>query len=168
VGGEHLWEIVGAVGELLGALGVIVTLGYLAVQIRQNTLAMAEGRRLALAQAYQQRADGLSMMMVEAANGPIGAIIVKLTSAGYPERIDALDALSPEERGRFRQWQIAQQTHWDNIYQQYQQGFVDDEYYEQAFKDRVRRLVPVWRALGLTQNRSSFQAEMDRLSPPEA
>jgi hypothetical protein len=166
VGGEHLWEIIGAIGELLGALGVIVTLGYLAVQIRQNTLAMEEGRRLALAQAYQQRADGLSMMMVEAANGPIGAIIVKLTSAGYPENVAALDTLSPEERGRFRQWQIAQQTHWDNIYQQYQQGFVDDEYYEEAFKDRVRRLIPVWRALGLTQNRSSFQAEMDRLSPP--
>ncbi|MGE0621088.1 MAG: hypothetical protein AB7I04_23925 [Pseudomonadales bacterium] len=166
MGGEHLWEAVGAVGEVLGALGVIVTLGYLAVQIRQNTLAMEEGRRLALAQAYQQRADGLSMMMVEAANGPIGAIIVKLTSAGYPENIDALQTLTAEERGRFRQWQIAQQTHWDNIYQQYQQGFVDDEYYEEAFKDRLRRLIPVWRALGLTQARSSFKAEMDRLSPP--
>lgn len=163
----HLWEAVGAVGELLGALGVIVTLVYLAVQIRQNTLAMEEGRRLALAQAYQQRADGLSVMMVEAANGPIGGIIVKLTAAGYPERVSsALKTLTPEELGRFRQWQIAQQTHWDNIYQQYQRGFVDDEYYEEAFKDRVRRLVPVWRALGLTQNRSSFQAEMDRLSPP--
>ena len=33
------WEAIGAVGELLGAIGVIVTLGYLAVQIRQNTRA---------------------------------------------------------------------------------------------------------------------------------
>jgi len=165
VSGEHLWEAIGAIGELLGAIGVIVTLGYLAVQIRQNTLAMAEGRRLALAQAYQQRADGLSDMMVSAANGPIGAIIVKLASAGYPERVESLQSLNAEELGRFRQWQIAQQTHWDNIYQQYQQGFVDEEYYEEAFKDRVRRLVPIWRALGLTQNRSSFQEEMDRLSP---
>jgi hypothetical protein len=31
------WEAIGAVGEVLGALGVIATLGYLAVQIRQNT-----------------------------------------------------------------------------------------------------------------------------------
>ena len=31
------WEAIGAVGEILGAIGVIVTLGYLAVQIRQNT-----------------------------------------------------------------------------------------------------------------------------------
>ena len=34
------WEAIGAVGEVLGAVGVILTLGYLAVQIRQNTAMM--------------------------------------------------------------------------------------------------------------------------------
>ena len=160
-----MWEAIGAIGELLGAIGVILTLVYLAVQIRQNTRAMEEGRRLALAQAYQQRADGLSTMMVDAANGEIGRIIVKLTTLGYPEDLGSLKQLTVEELGRFRQWQIAQLTHWDSVYHQYQQGFLDDEYYEEAFKERVARLVPVWRALRITQNRSSFQEEMDRLSP---
>lgn len=31
------WEAIGAIGELVGALGVILTLAYLAIQIRQNT-----------------------------------------------------------------------------------------------------------------------------------
>lgn len=31
------WDAIGAAGEVVGALGVIFTLGYLAVQIRQNT-----------------------------------------------------------------------------------------------------------------------------------
>ncbi|MGD8416681.1 MAG: hypothetical protein PVH91_06455 [Pseudomonadales bacterium] len=31
------WEAIGAIGEALGAVGVILTLAYLAVQIRQNT-----------------------------------------------------------------------------------------------------------------------------------
>ena len=31
------WEAIGAIGEVLGAAAVVVTLGYLAVQIRQNT-----------------------------------------------------------------------------------------------------------------------------------
>ncbi len=31
------WQAIGAVGEILGALGVILTLGYLAIQIRDNT-----------------------------------------------------------------------------------------------------------------------------------
>ena len=38
----------GAIGEIVGALGVIASLIYLSVQIRQNTHAMDEGRRLAL------------------------------------------------------------------------------------------------------------------------
>ena len=32
------WEALGAIGEVLGAVAVIATLGYLAVQIRQNRL----------------------------------------------------------------------------------------------------------------------------------
>ncbi len=35
----------GAIGEVVGALAVVVTLIYLAKQIRQNTHAMEEGRR---------------------------------------------------------------------------------------------------------------------------
>ena len=34
------WDAIGAVGEVLGAIGVILTLGYLAMQIRQNTRAL--------------------------------------------------------------------------------------------------------------------------------
>ena len=31
------WEAIGAIGETAGAVGVIVTLIYLAIQVRQNT-----------------------------------------------------------------------------------------------------------------------------------
>jgi hypothetical protein len=31
------WEAIGAVGELVGAAGVVITLGFLAFQLRQNT-----------------------------------------------------------------------------------------------------------------------------------
>ena len=153
----------GAIGEFLGAIGVIATLIYLAVQIRQNTRAMEEGRRLALAQTYQMRSDALQEMLVSAASSEIGAILVRLTGAGYPEDVTALERLSDEERGRFRQWQIAQQTHWDNMHFQYQQGFLDKEYFDDAFAERVARLAPTWRALNLTSGRRSFFAEVERL-----
>ncbi len=58
----------GALGEFVGAIAVVVTLVYLAIQIRQNTHSMEEGRRLALAQTYQMRADALQNMMVQAAD----------------------------------------------------------------------------------------------------
>jgi hypothetical protein len=155
----------GAIGELVGAVAVVVTLIYLAKEIRLNTRAMAEGRRLALAQTYQMRSDALQAMLVQAADSEhIGPIIIKLTELGYPADVTALDALNEFERGRFRMWQIAQQTHWDNMHYQYQQGYLDPEYYEDAFKDRVVRLAPTWRALGLSSGRRSFFAEIDRLS----
>jgi hypothetical protein len=154
----------GAIGELLGAVAVVLTLIYLAKQIRLNTRAMEENRRLALAQTYQIRSDALQEMMVRAADSDhIGPIIIKLTQLGYPENVASLDLLTPEERGRFRQWQIAQVTHWDNMYFQYQQGYLDREYYEDEFQRRVRRLTPTWRALGLANGRKSFVEELDRL-----
>ncbi len=47
----------GALGEFLGSIGVIATLIYLAIQIRQNTHSLDEGRKLAMTQAYQARAE---------------------------------------------------------------------------------------------------------------
>ena len=155
----------GSNGEVVGALAVVVTLIYLAKQIRLNTHAMDEGRKLALAQTYQMRSDALQAMLVHAADSEhIGPIIIKLTEIGYPEDVKALDHLSDAERRRFRMWQIAQQTHWDNMHYQYQQGYLDREYYEDAFKDRVVRLAPIWKALDLTSGRRSFFAEIERLA----
>ena len=155
----------GAIGEVIGALAVVVTLIYLAKEIRLNTHAMEESRKLALAQTYQMRADALQAMLVEAADSDhIGPIIIKLTGLGYPEDVDALSQLDDTEWRRFRMWQIAQQTHWDNMHYQYQQGYLDREYYEDAFKDRVVRLAPTWHALGLTSGRKSFFAEVERLA----
>ena len=152
----------GALGEFIGSIGVIATLWYLAVQIRQNTRSMNESRKLALAQTYQMRSDALQAMLVQASDSDyIGPIIIKLTEAGYPEDLSSLEQLSPEELGRFRQWQIAQQTHWDNMFYQYQQGFLEDEYYTDALRERVRRLGPVWKALGITAVRRSFAREID-------
>ena len=155
----------GAIGEVVGALAVVVTLIYLTKQIRQNTHAIDEGRKLALAQTYQMRSDALQAMLVQAADSDhVGPIIIKLTGLGYPEDVKALDALTDDERGRFRMWQIAQQTHWDNMHYQFQHGYLDREYYDDAFKDRVVRLAPTWKALGLTSGRKSFFAEVERLA----
>ena len=158
----------GALGELLGSIAVLATLVYLSVQVRQNTRSMEESKKLALAQTYQMRADALQMMLVQAADSEyIGPIITRLTSAGYPENISALNGLSEEDRGRFRQWQIAQQTHWDNMYFQYEQGFLDQEYYRDAFITRVKRLAPTWEALNITGGRRTFVAEIDRILAEE-
>ena len=155
----------GDLGQVIGALAVVVTLIYLAKQIGQNTHAMDEARKLALAQTYQVRSDALQEMLVHAADSEyIGPIIIKLTELGYPTDVSALAKLDDVERGRFRLWQIAQLTHWDNMYYQFEQGYLDNEYYEDVFIERVARLAPTWKALNITGGRRSFFAEIERLS----
>ena len=47
------WDALGAIGEIVGAVGVIATLAYLAVQVRQNTGAI-RGATLNAVTLYQQ------------------------------------------------------------------------------------------------------------------
>ncbi len=49
------WEAVGAVGELLGAIGVIASLFYLASQIRRNSESVEAATARALTDATQMR-----------------------------------------------------------------------------------------------------------------
>jgi hypothetical protein len=56
-----------SIGEFLGSVGVIVTLGYLAVQIRQNTKSLDESRKVALADSYVRRGDVIEQSMMQAA-----------------------------------------------------------------------------------------------------
>ena len=49
------WEAVGAISEVVGAIGVIATLAYLAVQIRQNSAHLAESAKLASSSPTQTR-----------------------------------------------------------------------------------------------------------------
>jgi len=47
------WDAIGAIGEIVGAVAVVATLGYLAVQIRQNTRAdRASSRQTVLDDFY--------------------------------------------------------------------------------------------------------------------
>ena len=46
------WEAIGAIAELLGAIGVVLTLIYLAIQIRQNTRSQENSSRVAATNAF--------------------------------------------------------------------------------------------------------------------
>lgn len=48
------WEAIGAIGDILGGAGVIGTLIYLTLQIRQNTRAIRSSNRYAWLNAIQQ------------------------------------------------------------------------------------------------------------------
>jgi hypothetical protein len=51
------WEAIGAIGELIGALAVVSTLGYLALQIRQNTKGMRVAAKLEITKQFADYTD---------------------------------------------------------------------------------------------------------------
>ena len=53
------WEALGAIGELLRAIGVIATLGYLALQIRQNNKLLTAQARYSLKVLRSDTADAI-------------------------------------------------------------------------------------------------------------
>jgi len=53
------WEAIGAIGEIVGAAGVVVTLIYLANQIRQNTIQLEQNTLTAKAAAQNASNEAL-------------------------------------------------------------------------------------------------------------
>ena len=58
------WDAIGAVGELVGASGVIISVAYLAIQIKKQT---AEARLAATRELAAQHQDGLKLIAADPA-----------------------------------------------------------------------------------------------------
>jgi len=97
------WEAIGAIGEIVGAAGVIATLIYLAIQIRQNTIAT---NRAAVRDTVESNTTALASLLDEG----VSELFIK--------GLKSLDSLSDVERYRF-----------DNAFYQWvsscEQAFID-------------------------------------------
>lgn len=83
------WDAIGAIGETLGAIGVIITLIYLAFQLRQNTLALKLNAEFAAAQEHVHNSVGVS-----------GTSVPYIIIRGFEDPTQ----LSPEESAQFLFW----------------------------------------------------------------
>jgi hypothetical protein len=138
------WDAIGAVGEILGALAVVATLAYLAMQTKQS-------RRATLADVYQSRAHarGASALQI-ALNAPnFHEIIFRFEeNLKVMSPIEAVEQHSDLEKYLLRMFHSDLMVRMDNVYFQYQQGFMSDDYLETA-KRGLERFVPIWKALGM-------------------
>lgn len=104
------WDAISAISEIIGAVAVVVSLIYVAVQIRQNTKAI-RGSTLDAITAHQQAELRWS-----------GELATEFRKA-----IEAPETLSFEERWQLSEWMTAAMTARQNEFHQYQQGLLDDE-----------------------------------------
>ena len=90
------WEAIGAIGEILGALAVICTLVYLAVQIKQNSNMMKANikeQRATATQIQIQRQIDLAPIMAKTISGeklsPVELIQLKSLFRGVMRNFDS-------------------------------------------------------------------------------
>jgi len=107
------WEAVGAIANLFAAIGVIATLIYLSIQIRQNTKAVRSSSIQNLVQSFSTTAQAaveneyIVPLLLKANAGPGG--------------------LTEEERGRLHFWFIMTFRRFESVYFQRDLGIVDAE-----------------------------------------
>jgi hypothetical protein len=106
------WEAVGAIAELLGAMGVIASLIYLAFQIRQNT----QSSKAATFQSVTS--DALQYALTISDNEELTRIL-RLGS-------ETQDRLPEDDYRRFQQLVRVYLRFHDNIFYQYRIGTLDE------------------------------------------
>jgi hypothetical protein len=108
------WDAIGAVGESLGALAVLVTLIYLAIQIKQNT-------------AQQKREELVSIQHGQ--NAVIAQLNDPRVMGGYV-RTAADKSPTIEDRGASFSWVVQYLNHFQIVHELYRSGSLEEEQYQ--------------------------------------
>ena len=157
-------QLLGNYGEFVGAIAVVATLVYLAIQVRHskeatefNSKQVEQSNLLALAQNQIARVNLIERQVRDlTTSSEMAEIIVRYESQG----IDALDEV---ERFRFWNWHIIQHYLLDSQHYQYKLGMLDDESWQDAVR-RIHRQIPIWDDLNMKGiGRQSFIDEVNRL-----
>ena len=104
------WEAIGAIGEIVGAIAVVITVAYLAVQIRQNTQTV----RASTFQAISDSSQGRLFALQNVENARVWRI-------GMSEPLK----LNEDERMLYILMLAATARGWDNLYYQHRSGLLD-------------------------------------------
>jgi hypothetical protein len=146
-------EDLGNIGEFVAAVGVIISLVYLAVQIRQNTRSV----RVA---SYQSWFDSYSAFSNTVLASP------ELDALVHRGGLDP-EKLTPEERRHFNGISRRGFRLFENLYYQRLQGVIDEQLYE-TWRAGFLRLAELpgtqlyWREEGAVFS-EAFRQEMDKL-----
>ena len=103
----------GSIGELIAALATLLTLGYLAIQLKQNTSALKS-------QTFQQSSMDMSLTANSvSSDGELAKIIIKAENG--------IDSLSSDEKLRFHFWMLVAVRRFEAIYIQALYGSIEKD-----------------------------------------
>jgi len=144
--------------ELIGVLAIVISLGSLVYELRQTQSAL-------LAETYQTRAIDAIGELLSIADGD--HLIPILTATNEGADFEAVANLSANDRLRLVKYLQARMIDWDNEHYQYQNGFLNADFFEATTTRNVRKWAPRWRAVGLTEGRDGFRQYVDQILSEE-
>ena len=144
------WEAIGAIGEILGAAVIIATLFYLARQMKHGTIQ----QKLESHRAMTEIQIAVNRIFYDPKN-----------FRAIAEAMEDWNLASEDSRIIFSQWLMDITTHYQTLFQMWNAGTVDDDFYEaeENFLAREALATPggkVW----WSRNRQMFSKSfLDRL-----
>jgi hypothetical protein len=109
-------EDLGNIGEFLGAIGVIASLVYLAIQIRQNTKSVRSA-------TYQSSTRDIVQLSDQMSQDP------ELTRIWF-EGLRGFDSMPQADRRRFAAYMMGAYRRYESMLYQTQQGLLEQEWWE--------------------------------------
>ena len=109
-------QLLGNYGEFVGAIAVVFTLGYLAIQIRQNSNQIRNQGHTHVNDSY----NAITAQLL--ADEELWRIVVK----GCQD----WQSITPYEQSRFNLYFLQELNHWRMAYQLYRKGALDSDVYQ--------------------------------------
>jgi len=143
-------EVMGNVGEFVGAFAVLATLLYLALQVKYGREQLERNEKIMLSQVYQSRA----VLRLTVLNQQVHLSDTLAKSRGGErillpgEKLPAFDELDASEQVRvFGYYQQMAQT-LDNSVYQHSLGLLPEQTIEQV-RRTIKSVYPIWQQLGM-------------------
>ena len=149
--------------SVIANFGVLIGILILVVEIGQNS-------ELMRVQIEQQRSDAYVAWQREIASGdhaaPLFAKLTALQDKVDPSEIFEHEDFSPEERERLASVVLARFYDYENLFAQYQRGFISEAYWQERITEGTQEWAPLWMAVSPPDGpsaRSEFKIEVQRI-----
>lgn len=124
------WEAIGAVGEIIGAVAVVVTLAYLAVQVRNSTRIARSATRQAIAETAMAHGSNL------VSDKELMATLVRDLKGQEVDEVDWVRLLGHN---------YITMRHYENIHYQHLAGMIEQDEW-QGFRENLKAVLE-WRSM---------------------
>lgn len=140
------------IAEIVALAAVVGGLIAIVIELRQTQSALR-------AQAYQTRALEVMSAMREYSANPELEILLR----DFLENRLTVETASPQELSQLRSHFYFRRTDLDNEHYQFQNGFLDPDFYHTTTEPEIKAFAPYWRAFEILEPRQQFAEEVDRI-----